>query len=196
VRVELGEVEAGLCACAELVGSAAVAVVGSAAVAVFTPAAGADLPPSELVGETKGREEERVALAVAALRLHCRATLPAPLIPNKLLRLGGGRSLPLTPTGKLDRQGLPAVIQELEDEVAVQAEASVSRAGAGSPGCTLSAMEALVAGSWQSILRLPRVPGPRADFFSLGGDSLLALRVCGALLARVRVCLAAAVCDH
>ncbi len=92
------------------------------------------------------------------LREQLRASLPEHMVPSALVVL---ESLPLTPSGKLDRRALP------EPEWAGDAGAFVAPRGA---------TEEILAGIWAGVLHLDRA-GARDDFFALGGHSLLATRV-------------------
>ncbi|GGK72894.1 non-ribosomal peptide synthetase [Mangrovihabitans endophyticus] len=85
--------------------------------------------------------------------------LPQHMVPHTVLLL---HSLPQTPNGKVDRAALPA------PETAV-------RAGTVAPG---SAAEERLCGLFAELLGVPRV-GAADDFFALGGDSLLAIRLIG-----------------
>lgn len=72
----MGEIEAGLCRCSVLVGSAAVCVVDGVAVALVLPPAGvADLMSDDELDGSEGGEQPKQLLLLAALRLFCRATL-------------------------------------------------------------------------------------------------------------------------
>ena len=72
-------------------------------------------------------------------------------------------TLPLTPTGKVDRKALPAPDTSRPD-------LSVSFV------TPRNAVEKVVAGIWVEVLNLERV-GVHDSFFDLGGHSLLAMRV-------------------
>ncbi|MFG1644974.1 amino acid adenylation domain-containing protein [Amycolatopsis sp. NPDC049252] len=85
--------------------------------------------------------------------------LPEYMVPSAWLVLD---KLPLTAAGKVDRRSLPA-----PDEVADATAAP--RTGT----------ERLLAGIWAQVLELPAV-GVHDDFFALGGDSLIAIRVAAA----------------
>jgi amino acid adenylation domain-containing protein/non-ribosomal peptide synthase protein (TIGR01720 family) len=76
--------------------------------------------------------------------------------------------MPLTPNGKINRQGLPA-----PDEVGQRAE--------GQYVGPRTLIEEMVAGIWSEVLGLKRV-SVEANFFELGGHSLLATQV----ISRVR----------
>lgn len=98
----------------------------------------------------------------ASLRAHLSTVLPDYMVPSTFIKLD---DLPLTPSGKLDRAALP----DPEE-------------GHASPWATYEAPrspteDALVA-IWAGILNRPRI-GIHDNFFDLGGDSLLAVRLYG-----------------
>jgi amino acid adenylation domain-containing protein len=97
------------------------------------------------------------------LREHVRRTLPEYMVPAAIVVL---EALPQTSTGKLDRRALPAPVY-----AGAAAEAEPPR----------NATEAELIGVWEELLGVRGI-GPTHDFFSLGGNSLLALR----LFAQVR----------
>jgi amino acid adenylation domain-containing protein len=98
---------------------------------------------------------------VAELRRYLGERLPGFMRPSLYVVLG---ELPLTATGKVDRRGLPRPAapprQELPgDQVALGTPAAV-----------------LLAEIWREALRVERI-APDDNFFDLGGDSILAIRV-------------------
>ncbi|MDK3025010.1 amino acid adenylation domain-containing protein [Cupriavidus taiwanensis] len=98
----------------------------------------------------------------ATLRTALAAELPDYMVPAAFVVLD---TLPLTPNGKLDRRALPVPGAETSDEyVAPRTEA-----------------QRWLAQVWQDVLGVPRV-GLDDNFFALGGDSLLSLKV----ISRVR----------
>jgi amino acid adenylation domain-containing protein len=99
------------------------------------------------------------------LRAWLRARLPEAMVPRLFLPLD---RLPLTANGKVDRAALPPP----------KAPPMPSNEAAGEPRTPTAE---ILAGLWADLLELPRVD-PGADFFALGGHSLLGTR----LLARVR----------
>ncbi|MBN9681067.1 MULTISPECIES: non-ribosomal peptide synthetase [unclassified Corallococcus] len=103
------------------------------------------------------------ALTGATLREHVRRELPEVMCPAAFVLLP---ALPLTPTGKVDRQALPA--PELESPTSPEDAAP------------RTATEQKLAGLWTELLG--GTVGLHEDWFALGGHSLLAAR----LLARVR----------
>jgi amino acid adenylation domain-containing protein len=167
-RVEVAEVEAALLGLAEI--SQAAVVVredkqgGMNLVAYVVP-----------VGNS--------APSVALLRTSLRDKLPDHMIPSALVMT---MTLPLTPSGKLDRKSLPSVAR-----LETGRDASYVR--------PRTPLECQIVQIWEELLDA-RPIGVRDDFFEQGGDSLLALRmidlieqVCGtdlspaALLARPTV---------
>ncbi|MEU7423417.1 amino acid adenylation domain-containing protein [Streptomyces sp. NPDC040750] len=100
----------------------------------------------------------------AELRAHAAARLPEHMVPAACVPLD---ALPLTANGKLDVEALPAP--------------DFTAAAAGARPAT--AEQALVCALFEEVLRLSEdTVGADANFFDLGGDSLLATR----LLARLR----------
>jgi acyl carrier protein len=94
------------------------------------------------------------------LRAHLRARLPEYMVPSAVVLLD---ALPLTASGKVDRNALPAP----------------GGAGAGSAGGYVAPrgpVEEAVAGVWAEVLGVERV-GAHDNFFELGGHSLLATQV-------------------
>ncbi len=99
-------------------------------------------------------------LAVVGLRDHLRDILPDYMIPAAFVVL---RELPLNANGKIDRQALPAP-DFAEGE------------GVGLFEPARGPNETTLAGIWSQVLRLPRV-GRDDNFFHVGGDSILSIRV-------------------
>ncbi|WP_328869582.1 amino acid adenylation domain-containing protein [Streptomyces sp. NBC_00287] len=135
-RIEPGEIEAALTRL-PVVAQAAVTVRDNALVAYLVPQAGASLDPAGV----------REALA---------GSLPAPMVPASYVVLD---ALPLTPSGKLDRNALPAP----------QAERAAARA-------PQNPREQLLTEIFAAVLKLPDV-GVDDDFFLLGGDSISSIAV-------------------
>lgn len=143
-RVELGEIEASL-AIHEQVKEVAVV-------------AREDIPGERrLVAYVTTRGE--CAPAVEELREHLKALLPDHMVPSAFVKL---ESLPLTPSGKLNRRALPAP----------QLDAYASRQYQAPQG----EVEGLVANIWCALLHVERV-GRSDNFFELGGHSLLMVQM-------------------
>jgi amino acid adenylation domain-containing protein/thioester reductase-like protein len=96
---------------------------------------------------------------IQQLREHLKTVLPEYVVPSAFVMLA---RLPLTPNGKLDRKALPA--PELGAYVSRQYETPQGE------------VEEVLAGIWQSLLRVERV-GRHDNFFELGGHSLLIVQM-------------------
>ncbi len=101
-----------------------------------------------------------------SLRGYLEQTLPHYMVPAHFILLN---EMPLTPNGKLDRKALPS--PEGED---VQAAVYVA---------PRNATEQAMCEVWQEVLGLDRI-GIEDNFFSLGGDSILSIRIVSMLKGR------------
>ncbi|MFJ5557155.1 amino acid adenylation domain-containing protein [Streptomyces sp. NPDC093250] len=133
-RIELGEIEAALTRLPS-VAQAAVTVRDNALVAYV------------VLSVTSAADDLRAALE---------GTLPAPMVPTAYVVLD---ALPLTPSGKLDRNVLPA-------PQTVRTESRAPR----------NAREHLLTEIFAAVLKLPDA-GVEDDFFLLGGDSISSIAV-------------------
>jgi amino acid adenylation domain-containing protein len=113
---------------------------------------------------------EGVALDPRELRAFLRETLPEYMVPVAWVPLP---TLPLTPTGKVDRRALPA------PDTADRAGA----AGHAEPVPPRTELERALSEVWCEVLGAERV-GVHDNFFDLGGHSLLLARVLAPLRAR------------
>ena len=96
----------------------------------------------------------------AALRAFLKGPLPDYMVPSFFVTLD---TFPMTPNGKVDRKALPPLdVATLGDEDAYVAPRD--------------AIETTLVEIWRSVLGTPKV-GVRDDFFELGGESILALRM-------------------
>lgn len=100
---------------------------------------------------------------VGALRAFMEARLPSYMVPVAIVPVA---TMPLTANGKIDRAALPDPLEALRG-----ADAEPARAQAGPSPLTVE-----VAGVIAEVLGCDSL-GPEEDFFSLGGNSLLAVRV-------------------
>jgi len=99
-------------------------------------------------------------LSIDEIRRFLRARLPSYMIPGAFIICD---SLPLTPTGKVDRRALMAVdLDKIDQEIIFVAPRS--------------SVEELVAKIWATVLKLNRI-GVNNNFFDLGGYSLLAIQI-------------------
>jgi amino acid adenylation domain-containing protein len=112
------------------------------------------------------------SLDEAALRAQLRRTLPSYMLPQQFVALD---ALPLLPNGKINRKALPA-------PGPVVWTTTVADDAAHEPPATPT--EQQVAQVWQELLQLPSL-SVTADFFALGGHSLMAVRLMALLSSRV-----------
>ncbi|MGE3661222.1 MAG: amino acid adenylation domain-containing protein [Pseudonocardia sp.] len=151
-RIEPGEVEAALLARDD---------VDGAAVSVQRDAQGRPRLVAHLVARGG------VAVDVDAVRAHAATVLPSYMVPAVFVVVD---ALPLTINGKLDRDALPAIAAASPAGRAPSAP-PVEPAPV-QPGMSAEVLAALFA----EILGVD-VPGTDADFFTLGGDSIIALQL-------------------
>ena len=98
-----------------------------------------------------------------SLRDHLKQTLPDYMVPTNFVRVP---SMPLTPSGKIDRKGLPKPDAAVDTGAAFVAPTSPT--------------EEMLSAIWADALGLGRV-SVEDDFFGLGGHSLLAAQILGRL---------------
>jgi len=146
-RIELGEVESALLA-HPAVKQAAVLARGRA--------------EKQLVACVVPADGEGAALP-EQLRAHLQARLPEYMRPTAFVVLD---QLPLTPNAKVDRRALAARVAEAAPDSSAPAGQTAPR----------NPTEETLAAVWAQVLGLPRV-GVHANFFELGGDSILSIQV-------------------
>jgi amino acid adenylation domain-containing protein len=149
-RIELGEVEAAL---ANLPGVGACAVVLDPG----TPGNRGEARLIAYAAPSQGGPEPPVTTATE-LRRALRARLPEYMVPAAFVLLP---EMPLTPSGKIDREALPAPAPATE----TGGEVPLPR----------TPVERELARIWSELLGIPLEQiGTNANFFDLGGHSLLA----------------------
>lgn len=141
-RVETGEVEAVL---------AAHPAVTECAVVARPDDEGANQLAAYIVGD---------GVSAAELAAHLERRLPSYMLPAVYIAV---ESLPIGPSGKLDRNRLPAP----------SAEDRAARSTAEKP---LGPVEEQLSEMWMNVLGIPRV-GVSDNFFAVGGNSLKALQM-------------------
>jgi acyl carrier protein len=106
------------------------------------------------------------APAISAVRAYIRSMLPSYMVPSSFKVM---RALPLLPNGKIDRRGLEsAVSDEAKDDAREQDVVDYIE--------PRTRTEAALAQTWAAEFGVVRV-GAHDDFFDLGGDSLVAMRL-------------------
>jgi len=155
-RIELSEIQ-----------SAIVQLSGVRDAAVVHRKAEGDRP-AQLIAyvclEPDGERAQDAERALASVRHEVSQTLPGYMVPTAFVALD---ALPVNTNGKLDKSRLPPVDND-------HAEESIPLE---------SAQERQVAAVWSDMLGVPLARlGGHSDFFALGGDSVLAVR----MVARLR----------
>ncbi|HEV7668968.1 MAG TPA: amino acid adenylation domain-containing protein, partial [Thermoanaerobaculia bacterium] len=97
-------------------------------------------------------------LDLGELRTYARRELPEYMVPADLVQL---KTLPLNPNGKVERRALPR---------------PEGRPGTAATGLPRTPFEEILAAIWEQVLHVQGV-GAEADFFDLGGHSILALQM-------------------
>ena len=116
----------------------------------------------QIVGYLVLRQDHEVT--VNDLLVELRKGLPEYMLPSRLVFLG---AMPLTPNGKVDKSALPPPEMTTSD----REDTFVS---------PRTPLEEMLARVWSSALGVDQV-GIRDNFFEMGGDSLLAIRVVDAI---------------
>lgn len=148
-------------------------------VAVGSPAASVTIGCGAVLADCASEDDVRLhrAAVTEALEALAAAVLPAYMVPRRWLLLPRGAGLPLTPTGKVDRQSIAAAIVERQQALVSSASDGEEEAGVEGGG---DGLYSLVKAVWARQL-----PGARlsssTNFMHSGGDSLGALRVTRAL---------------
>jgi amino acid adenylation domain-containing protein len=152
----------GLCPIGHVETAALAALAGRAQLRVLHSFTGGAISPAQL----QSLEQEPPAAdetGVEELLRYLGTRLPSYMLPRRFVPLD---ALPLTSNGKVDRKALPR-----PDELAAGASGSRPPRGA---------TELLLAGLWTEMLGVAE-PGAEDSFFSLGGNSLLAMQIASRL---------------
>ena len=149
-RIELGEIDTALLAYPEI--AEAVTIVR-------------EDPPGKkvLVSYFTSTTDRVVSKIITDLRQFLKQRLPDFMVPTSLMALV---TMPLTPTGKIDRQALP------QPDFAADRELYVA---------PRTLIEQQISEIWAQLLKLDRV-GIHDNFFELGGYSLVGIQ----MIARLR----------
>ncbi|MFF2146201.1 amino acid adenylation domain-containing protein [Kitasatospora sp. NPDC058190] len=167
-RIELGEIETALTAFPGVGQGVAVVCEDGRLVAAVTPVP--SVPDwSTLAAVSAGRPTDREdgQPDTVELRAFLADRLPSAMVPERIVLVP---ALPLTPNGKIDRAALRRTLTAHDVHGAVPVTAPAG------------GIERRAAVAWSEILGVPEV-GREHDFFTRGGDSLLATRLVGRLRA-------------
>jgi amino acid adenylation domain-containing protein len=121
------------------------------------------------------RQEETSGLTVDELRGFLREKLPEYMLPSEFVMLD---ALPLTPSGKIDRQALPDP-QAVRRKSLERADLPALLSGRGQQSTYApprDEVEQILLEIWQQLLGIEQI-GVQDNFFELGGYSLLAVRL-------------------
>jgi len=111
------------------------------------------------------------SLSLDDLREHLAKRLPDYMIPSQYVQL---EALPLTPNGKVDRLSLPST------------DAAIQLTSANAYVAPKTETEKALAEIWADMLNVEQV-GMQDDFLSMGGHSLLAVRLVGEMDAKLGI---------
>jgi amino acid adenylation domain-containing protein len=165
-RIELGEIEAALKASPRVRETVVIAredIPGDKRLVAYVVAE--DHTPSDTQTADGARVvRQQDAVIEQALREHLKERLPEYMAPSAFVML---ESLPLSPTGKVNRQALPAPGPARSDISAYVASRTT--------------VEEMLCSIWAEVLGVEQV-GIQDNFFELGGHSLLATQ----MVSRVR----------
>ncbi len=105
----------------------------------------------------------KVDVSSKSLFVYLRSKLPTYMIPSKLVKMD---TLPLTPNGKVDKRALPDIdLSENSSEYI--------------PPKTENELK--LAGIWGSLFNTNKI-STNSNFFEIGGDSLLSIKLCAMVL--------------
>lgn len=151
-RIELGEVESAIRENPD-VGDVAVIARGSGARGDTRKLAAYVVPNAQTNANEPAKDGKALATELRSVLL---ARLPAYMVPAEIVCL---KTLPLAPSGKVDRAALAAIpLERSEPEKTTDPPRN--------------ALERDLARIWMDILKIPSV-GIHDDYFELGGDSIM-----------------------
>ncbi len=120
------------------------------------------LPVQDMQHPARAAEWRTPADFILQLRQHTEKHLPPYMVPAQFILMA---EFPVTPNGKIDKAALPA--EGAENASTIYAPPR-------------NAVEAKLAGLWQTLLHIEQV-GIHDNFFAKGGHSLLAMRLVAAI---------------
>lgn len=153
-RIELGEIEHQLTSFPD---------VKESVVIVHEQSNDGASPTKQLAGYVAGtdlpQDDEGKKSLIERLRNHLHAKLPEHMVPSVFVVL---ESMPLTTNGKIDRKALP--------------EPKISEVELTSYFAPRNDIEQVLCDVWKDVLAIEKV-GINDNFFNLGGDSILSIRI-------------------
>ncbi|KAL7914382.1 hypothetical protein GGI35DRAFT_467491 [Trichoderma velutinum] len=175
-RVDLGEVETTLSSYGVSQSVAMVPKNGhfvKKLVVVFSMSNASSAPRPILEPMT---DDDHVASHVSELRKSLQIALPGYMLPRVWVPV---EALPLNPNGKLDRRAVGQWLEMLNEEAC---ERILALGNCLKPASELTDVEKLLVSVWSEALSLPKsMIDVDQPFFSLGGDSVSAIRVASQL---------------
>jgi len=136
-----------------------------------------------LVERHEGREPSLLAVVAgeaeaAAVLAWLARQVPAAMVPARIMVRA---AMPLTPNGKIDRQALLAAAPGEAVSAAAAAGSGAAQAPAAASATTAGEADGRLAALleiWCVVLQQDGI-GPDDDFFTLGGDSIMAIQIVG-----------------
>ena len=126
---------------------------------------------AELGGSTQLLAYVKTTASIDTIKQQLRDTLPAHMVPEIIIAI---EQWPVTANGKVDRKALPQ-----PDASQLQLEQYIAPS---------TATEQLLVDIWAEILQIPRDQiGIKANFFTLGGHSLLIMRLAAQIRQQAKV---------
>jgi hypothetical protein len=120
---------------------------------------------------------QEAASSVCKIQERLRGKLPPYMVPSMWIVL---RALPLLPSGKLDRNGVVAFLENASEETIdkIHAAHSADERDGGQTAFSTQNIEEKLASIWSQVLSIaPERVGRNVSFLHLGGDSITAMQV-------------------